>query len=196
MDVVHQVLKIDIDWSLGIDGRLLRSNQVEELHDSNRKCLKLLWLDHQLSHLDVFDELLNDDRVQVRSLSHVPPVFAAQTCILVVSQVLNGSTIITYLEYGAKLLLMDWNLLKIEVDPLIIVVGHAKTCVQNTVADALEDATLVKPWCPVVGLDDAVLEHLRVLAHGFELYLFLIILSIKMWLAHVLKISYILTYPV
>ena len=48
MDVEHQVLEVGVYTGLGINGRLLVSEQVVELDDSNRDCLKLLRFQHDL----------------------------------------------------------------------------------------------------------------------------------------------------
>ena len=76
MDVVQKVLQIRVHASLRVDRGLFTRNQMIELDDADGQRLVLLRLDHELPQLNIFDQLVDDDVVQVSRFGQVPPVFA------------------------------------------------------------------------------------------------------------------------
>ena len=57
VDEVQQVLQVHIHIRLSVDCLLVACQEVVELNYSDRYRLKLLGLDHQLSELDIFNQL-------------------------------------------------------------------------------------------------------------------------------------------
>lgn len=76
MDVVQKVLQIRVHARLRVDRGLFTRNQMIELDDADGQRLVLLRLDHELPQLNIFDQLVDDDVVQVSRFGQVPPVFA------------------------------------------------------------------------------------------------------------------------
>jgi len=109
VDVEHQVLKVCVDASLRVDCRLLISQQVVELDDTDRDGLILLRFQHDLFECCILDDLVCYDCREMPCLCHIPPVIAVQRCVQIVSQALEDLKQLLFFEYG--IFKVDSNLL-------------------------------------------------------------------------------------